>query len=271
MINESKNVYKEGNSVAYLNFTNNTIFTNVMQPSAFYIINKIFDYKKYVNPNVLDLACGDGNNTNKFREYTKGTIIGADISSDMINSCLEQQKVNKIDNEIIFTVCDCLQNLYLFEKYEIKFSIISAFFLLNYTENEIILTNSLKDIYNLLTKDGIFIGFVNAIHGYLPTLKIFKKYGVGCFNSDNDEERELFREGELARFVMFEGEYNKNGPFIFDMTATRFYSKEFLTKCFNNAQFDVEFESFISIGDDEDLNEVSRRSGTIFIANKKFS
>eukprot|EP00340_Litonotus_pictus_P012930 CAMPEP_0170535088 /NCGR_PEP_ID=MMETSP0209-20121228/97549_1 /TAXON_ID=665100 ORGANISM="Litonotus pictus, Strain P1" /NCGR_SAMPLE_ID=MMETSP0209 /ASSEMBLY_ACC=CAM_ASM_000301 /LENGTH=259 /DNA_ID=CAMNT_0010835557 /DNA_START=20 /DNA_END=799 /DNA_ORIENTATION=+ len=255
--------------------------TNVMQPSVFGLIEKTIS--PFINSSsnisdlsVLDLACGEGQYTRCFRKHcSQIQVIGADLAEDMIKQAtLQETKLSKSDKDykqIEYLTLDCLEGL---EELNIKFNsprfdIVSAFYLLNYSANEEILLEGIKKIGSFLNKDGVFVGVINALSGYLPTLETFGKYGIASFNTDKNINREKYNNGELARFIMFEpNNYKPEGPFFFDMTATRYYTEEVMTKAFTGAGFEVTYHPMTAKEKPEEFVEACKRTGTIFVAKK---
>ena len=63
-------------------------------------------FKESNNYDVIDLACGTGHYTRCLKEMTSGKIVGVDISPDMINYGISQEKEEDL-NKIVYYVFDC--------------------------------------------------------------------------------------------------------------------------------------------------------------------
>lgn len=128
--------------------------------------------KKYLkNSDVfLDYGCGNGSNTVLFRKKVK-KIIGIDVEKNRIEEAKKYIKRNKIENIKYL--------LYKGEKIPFKkeyFNSIVSFEVIEHTNNDL---NSIKEIYRVLDKNGIFIlsvpnkYYLMETHGFkLPFNKI---------------------------------------------------------------------------------------------------
>jgi len=155
------------------------------------------------NFSVLDLACGTGYYSRLFREFTKGEIIGIDISQEMINEARLEQ-IKGLNQELIeYIKGDCFADLSKMLNGK-KFDIVNACWLYNYCENENILKSALKNVSSVLKENGYFIGVTTSYKITPGNWKNFVPFGHTQIPKNRNFNRDKFDNGEITQFVLFE-------------------------------------------------------------------
>lgn len=98
------------------------------------------------NKRVLDLGCGYGENDIYCRELGAKEVLGIDISEHMIKIALDNNKDKKIKYKLM-----AMEDI---DKLEEKFDVVISSLAIHYVKDY---DKLIKDIYNLLNKDGILI------------------------------------------------------------------------------------------------------------------
>ncbi|MBQ2872421.1 MAG: class I SAM-dependent methyltransferase [Bacilli bacterium] len=98
------------------------------------------------NKKILDLGCGYGENCKYYKELGASKVLGIDLSTHMI---AEANKSNKLEN-IEYKVMPMEE----IDKIEEKFDIVLSSLAFHYIKD---FKKLIKDIYNLLNKDGYLI------------------------------------------------------------------------------------------------------------------
>ncbi len=133
------------------------------------------------NPDkILDLACGTGNMSMMFARKGKG-VTGIDGSKEMLK--MAREKINSKDLKISFIHSD-LRNFSLSKDYDFAFSVFDS---LNYILSPEDMKKVFKNVYNVLTEDGIFIFDFNTIKRLMsiePGTTMFKGDNYTCFWQD---------------------------------------------------------------------------------------
>ncbi|GBE20311.1 ubiquinone biosynthesis O-methyltransferase [archaeon BMS3Abin17] len=135
-----------------------------------YIINPSFIKKvgKVKGRTMLDLACGDGNFSRKFKKEGAKEVVGVDISKEMIKLAKEKTLQESLD--VKYLVGDVIKLGKIKE-----FDMVIAAFLLHYAKTKEELIQMCKNIYINLKKGGRFITLNQS-----PTnpLQDFKEFGA---------------------------------------------------------------------------------------------
>lgn len=98
------------------------------------------------NKKILDLGCGYGENDKYYKELGAKSILGLDISTHMIEMANRYNKLKDIDYKVI-----AMEDIYqINDKFDIVISSLAFHYIKDY--NRLV-----KDIYNLLNKDGYLI------------------------------------------------------------------------------------------------------------------
>ena len=84
--------------------------------------------------NVCDLACGEGHYTRRYRDLTTGTVVGVDISENMINLANDQEDSDS-PQKIQYRCADACKSEFL-EEFGASFDVVTATFLLNYATSK---------------------------------------------------------------------------------------------------------------------------------------
>ncbi len=95
---------------------------------------------------ILDLGCGYGENDKYYKELGAKSILGLDISTHMIEIANKDNKLSDIDYKVM-AMEDISQ---INDKFDIVISSLAFHYIKDYNK-------LLKDIYNLLNKDGYLI------------------------------------------------------------------------------------------------------------------
>lgn len=98
------------------------------------------------NKRVLDLGCGYGENDIYCRELGAKEVLEIDISEHMIKIALDNNKDKKIKYKLM-----AMEDI---DKLEEKFDVVISSLAIHYVKDY---DKLIKDIYNLLNKDGILI------------------------------------------------------------------------------------------------------------------
>ena len=106
--------------------------------------------------NVCDLACGEGFYTRQYRDLTTGTVVGVDISENMINLANDQEDPNS-PQKIQYRCADACKSEFL-EEFGASFDVATATFLLNYATSKEMMDMFIESAFRLLKPGGKFIG-----------------------------------------------------------------------------------------------------------------
>jgi ubiquinone/menaquinone biosynthesis C-methylase UbiE len=99
---------------------------------------------------LLDLACGNGEYTRKFRLAGADPVIGSDLSQGMIDLALGHEETEPLGIEYIV---DDVYNM----KENRTFEVVTAIHLLHYMRHEVDLERALRSIYTLIKDGGKFV------------------------------------------------------------------------------------------------------------------
>lgn len=102
---------------------------------------------------LLDLACGNGEYTRKFKVAGADPVVGLDLSQGMIDLAVAHEEKEPLGIE--YSVDD------LYELKESRtFDIVTAVHLLHYMRHEIDVERALRRIYSLINDGGKFVTFM---------------------------------------------------------------------------------------------------------------
>lgn len=128
---------------------------------------------------ILDLACGEGFYSRLFKLKGAKDVIGVDISEQMIEQAIEIENSSPLD--IKYVLSDVMSmNL------NNQFDIVSASYLLNYSENESELQTMCDTIAKHLKPGGKFIAINNNPNCKHPEISM-RKYGFERIQMGNKE------------------------------------------------------------------------------------
>ncbi|MEA5618258.1 class I SAM-dependent methyltransferase [Cronbergia sp. UHCC 0137] len=119
---------------------------------------------------ILDLACGEGLYTRKFKQKGAAQVIGVDISPKMIELAKDQENRELLDIEYI--VGDVLELNQIG-----SFDLVVASYLLNYAQTRTQLLKMCQNIFINLKNDGRFITFNNNFKQPPTSYQLTEKYG----------------------------------------------------------------------------------------------
>lgn len=132
---------------------------------------------------VLDLACGEGFYSRLYNLYGAKKVVGVDVSEKMIVLAKEAEKSDPLG--ISYLVGNALE-LNLGE----QFDIISASYLLNYSQNELELQTMCQVISKHLKPGGKFVTINNNPDCKDPAISM-RKYGFERFQTGFEEGSEV--------------------------------------------------------------------------------
>ena len=161
-------------------------------------LSEYFNEKKHENLSFLDLGCGSGLCGKELKKiFKKSSIIGVDISSQMLAKAKDKNVYNKLVKDDI-TTCFCNDNM--------VFDVVMAADVLTYFGK---LDSVLKKVDSLICKNGVFIFTVSEnninsdeyfltpssrfVHSIKYIEKMLKKYG---FSIVKKEHKILRKEGD---------------------------------------------------------------------------
>ena len=98
------------------------------------------------NKKILDLGCGYGENDRYYKDLGAKSVLGLDISTHMINMANKYNKLKDIDYKVM-----AMEDI---SKINDKFDIVISSLAFHYIKDY---NKLIKDIYNLLNKDGYLI------------------------------------------------------------------------------------------------------------------
>ena len=136
-----KDIYEEGmrNMAEYRTYCQDpVIFKGIGDPT---------------NQSLLDLACGNGEYTRKFRTAGANPVCGSDFSQGMIELAIAQEQKEPLGIEYSI---DDLYNL----KETRTFDVVIAVHLIHYMRHESDVERALRSIYTLIRKGGKFVTFM---------------------------------------------------------------------------------------------------------------
>lgn len=121
---------------------------------------------------ILDLGCGYGENDKYYKELGAKSILGLDISTHMIDIANKYNKLSDIDYKVM-AMEDISQ---INDKFDIVISSLAFHYIKDYNK-------LLKDIYNLLNKDGYLI--FSQEHPFKTCIKYTENVKKGHIIIDN--------------------------------------------------------------------------------------
>lgn len=98
------------------------------------------------NKKILDLGCGYGENCKYYKELGAKKVLGIDISNHMIDIANKNNKLNNIEYKVM-----AMEDI---KEIEEKFDIVLSSLAFHYIKD---FKKLIKDIYNLLTKEGCLV------------------------------------------------------------------------------------------------------------------
>jgi len=158
------------------------IMDAVPYDSWFNYLKDLINYYRADKENILELACGTANMTERLSRLKKVKHITAvDLSPEMLKKAVE--KINTENTEVEFVQEDMKEI-----KFDKKFSLIVSFFdSINYLTEEEDLARLFNNAVGLLKQDGLFIFDMNSI-GRINTIEekkfVLEGKNYTCFWED---------------------------------------------------------------------------------------
>jgi toxoflavin synthase len=130
---------------------------------------------------VMDLACGFGFYTRLLKQRSAATVLGVDISPEMIRLAKEQERAEPLG--IAYQVGDAVTLPQLG-----PFDLVTAVYLLDYATSKDQMLGMFRSVYDNLVAGGRFIGYTIN-----PEFTLSKpnctKYGVSVLREEAEEDR----------------------------------------------------------------------------------
>lgn len=197
----------------YLDFEDE-VYTLHRQFMEFVMVNEL--------DNIIDIGCGQGYFLENLRINGK-TAFGTDLSVEQIKVC----KSKGLDSSAI-----------PLDKVEKKYDCATAIFdVLNYMDKEYLET-FIKDVSNVLNKDGYFMFDVNSYFG-------FDEIAQGCITMDLKDKfisiDAIFEDEKLqTNLTLFTKQKNNLFSKEADFIVQEYHSKEFLKNILESNGFNVQ-------------------------------
>jgi SAM-dependent methyltransferase len=141
---------------------------------------------------VLDLACGEGFYTRRFRELGANRVVGVDISPAMIEIAEAQERANPLGLEYVCADVETLDGLG-------EFDIVVAGYLLHYAPSEQAMSRMCERIFGHLRPGGRFVALNENPAQPSERYAGFAQYG---FNKTVEQPRQ---EGSKITYWMVSG------------------------------------------------------------------
>ena len=119
---------------------------------------------------ILDLACGEGFYTRKFKQKGAASVIGVDISSRMIELARHEEAKEPLGIEYIVSDVVKMGKIGIFD-------LVVASYLLNYAQTKEELLKMCQTIYANLKPDGRFVTINDNLQQCPESYAICEKYG----------------------------------------------------------------------------------------------
>lgn len=120
---------------------------------------------------VLDLGCGEGFYSRKLKLLGAKTVVGVDISQEMIRLARQQEGAKPLG--CAYVVGDVNKIVYLG-----RFDLVFGSYLLNYAQTRDELARFCRCIFSNLKPGGCFIGINNNPANPMVKFETYKKYGL---------------------------------------------------------------------------------------------
>lgn len=208
------------------------------------VSNVINTYNSSVN-SVLDIACGTGILATELKNMNF-EVSGIDISEDMINVAKETTI------EIDFKVAD-MKNFNLNKKFDI---ITCAFDSINYITNNVDMKKTMKNIFNHLVDNGLFIFDINT-----PSLYEDRHFGTIDRIFDDIHFKQILEYDRVTRLGKTVFDFGNNE---LETHVQKAYTVEEMDEFLLNADFEImgRYKNF-------KLSPIEDRTYKVFYAVKK--
>nr|VFK22406.1 MAG: Methyltransferase domain-containing protein [Candidatus Kentron sp. LPFa]VFK35324.1 MAG: Methyltransferase domain-containing protein [Candidatus Kentron sp. LPFa] len=120
---------------------------------------------------ILDLACGEGHYTRKFKQKGAAQVVGVDISEKMIELARQEEKRKPLDIEYIIRDARELGEIGKFDR-------VVAAYLLNYAQTKEQLFEMCQGIYANLKPGGRFVTMTDNVEQPPDSYSKTEKYGL---------------------------------------------------------------------------------------------
>ncbi len=124
---------------------------------------------------VLDLACGTGIGLREARKLGATTLVGVDISKEMIDVC---KNTTKDVDQFKLHVADCSEPLDHLGLQPASFDLVIGMWLLNYADSAAQLERFWSNIAKYLKENGTFVGIIQNQEKVNPDSMKTLKYGA---------------------------------------------------------------------------------------------
>lgn len=180
---------------------------------------------------LLDLACGDGFYTRRFRHAGAGPVTGIDLSPEAIARAEDIERQENADIE--YMVGDAVEL-----EFDRKYDVVTAIHLLHYLEHEADIVAVLRATYDTLKDGGRFITMIaNPEFDLSKHDASVSKSRFGYYFSSAEPEN-----GGILRF--HPGGFEKDRELTFEL---RRWKREFLDRIAHDVGFEPHWhEPFIS-------------------------
>jgi SAM-dependent methyltransferase len=119
---------------------------------------------------ILDLACGEGFYSRRLKQMGAKTVVGVDISEEMVTLAQQQEQANPLGCTYVVGDAANLGQLG-------QFDIVLGSYLLNYAQTPDQLAQFCRTIFCNLKLGGYFVGFNNNPANPVSKFSTYKKYG----------------------------------------------------------------------------------------------
>jgi len=242
MIKKVRLAEEEYNKIAqgYTDATKRPMRKFAYEPTVVnYIKEEIKDSK------ILDLACGEGVSTRLFKSLDAETVLGLDISQDLINIAKKTPESN-IDYAVSDVFSDDLS------KYG-EFDIVTAIMLIHYAGSKSEIVNLLNKVKSCLKSGGLF--YLLTINPKLAQTG-YSAYGINLSGAKN--------EGESFETTLSDFEGNKFCSF-----TNTFWKQETYNQLFDEAGFNLEW--FPGIVSSEGIKEYGEEFWVEYLKNPVYT
>ena len=148
---------------------------------------------------LLDIGCGSGDTTRPLKALTGGTVVGVDISPDMLKAAQEYEDKHK--QGIQYFVADCTKDLMQIPGIAAvaPFDMVSASWTLAEVGKLEELRGMMASVYGVLKKGGRFCGLLNSVFLRRSEFQIHERYGL---TTVIEGEGEVLQDGQRFNQTM---------------------------------------------------------------------
>ena len=188
-------------------------YSKMMDPVKRHVIistfTRLMKEENLLGKTALDLACGNGIYTRILASFGPKSVVGVDISKEMIQIAQESEDTQRLG--IKYIVGDVLSL-----RLDKKFDVITAVYLLNYARTGEELARMCGTVRSHLADDGVFYAVVpNPSYGPSDGFE----YGIRTTNADG---KRSFADGDAVK-MEFEGSENGGLSFSYCYWSKKTY------------------------------------------------